>query len=266
VWEEHKKLILGVGGALLALFLWDGCVLGSMRAAAEIERDLRRSRESELRQLLKDGLPEEGALERAQGEAARAEAAVDELIRQMSYPLPPEYAVPERQTAEQHFDAQKVRVYDQLQRAAVARRVSLPATELGFEGVSGDVRRERAGELLARLAVVEGVVRELLDAVGPEGARIESVQPFYSLKGEEVREKGPQFADPVWVRFQITSEPKAAFLLLHRLQQPGAYLCVLGLNAQREGVRDPLAVELVVGALRADRSAAWTQPVEEARW
>ena len=256
-WKENKRFIAIVASGFLISYIYYSSVIGGLNESTAAIRKERKSEEGKLRDLLAGGRPDPASLHRAGTDVKHARASLAGMVQDFSFEMPKEFVPPSDTDPQTHFDTMAARVEEDLKERAVRSEVIPPKT-LGFDKIPADYSEEYAQELLERLALVDRVTRVIMRSAGPEGGKIEELDPLGGadpLQGAVPR-KG-LFLSPLSIRVKFTAESKCVFQVLHDVQRRGRFLAVSWFDAvQPDVTRDLLTAEIVVSALRITANGA----------
>ena len=224
-WKENKRFIAIVASGFLISYIYYSSVIGGLNESTAAIRKERKSEEGKLRDLLAGGRPDPASLHRAGTDVKHARASLAGMVQDFSFEMPKEFVPPSDTDPQTHFDTMAARVEEDLKELAVRSEV-IPPKPLGFDKIPADYSEEYAQELLERLALVDRVTRVIMRSAGPEGGKIEELDPLGGadpLQGAVPR-KG-LFLSPVSIRVKFTAESKCVFQVLHDVQRrPSALL------------------------------------------
>ncbi len=260
-WKEHKKILMAVGGGLLALFLYYTFALNPIRAGAVNASRQLRIEQQNLQAKMAAGVPTDDTVARARREAERTRQQLATLKDDAGFKVGDRFLNVVGGNAKTHFESLKLDIHRELKEKA--RKLTAFPADFKMAGVGDDLTEEGARDLLLRLAVVERLVLLALDA---KVDRIDLVDGLYGhdAKGEAVP-KGAAFLRRESVLLRFKGESEAVFRVLHAAQKKGTYLAVNHFEASRQdATKDYLSAAIGVSLLRIDEKAPITPKPEEA--
>jgi hypothetical protein len=221
IFTNHRNLILGFGGGLIAAFCIYFLMVSPMFAAADKanqEWDLTKMRlESKLQT---HGLPTESALEAARGDTDQLGRDMLNLTESIQFAFPPDFVLDEVTSKDAVFYYQDTRqgVIKALDRLASEKDVTLPE-DIGFPE---EVKENMAQALLYRLAVMQHSLTVALENGIDTIVEVQPVETRELLKSLEA--KG--FTARYPATFTVEGAAGSVMALLHGLQQTPTYLAV----------------------------------------
>jgi hypothetical protein len=255
-WKENKRFVIAAGaGALVAILYWSFLVSPLRSAAATAARDrLREKREFEA--LIAQGVPAKEAPRDAAQDRDDTQKALAALVKDIGFKPPERYRKPDAQ-ARLHYEDLKLVVEKELKDKASKAKIDFQ----GGLGMGDEARDELLPEMLLRLAVVERLVTQAVEA-GVE--KIEAVDGMANAGDSGPATKKGTFLNAHTVFLKVRASSEAAFRILHGVQRKGNYLAVTQFGwAQDDPGRDMGAVSITVAVLRVDEKAPLEPKPEE---
>ena len=251
-WKENKKFVIAVGaGALITMVYWMFLVSPFRRDAVAAARQ-RATEKREYEALIAQGVPAKDAVAASGQDRDETRKALASLVKDVGFKLPDRF----KKDREVYEDL-RIKVKTELKEKATKAKIDFQ----GDLGMSEEVRQEDLPELLLRLAAVERVVSQAIDA-GVE--KIESVDGM-----ADARESGPPakkggFLQAYSVFIKARASSQAAFRVVHGVQKKGQYLAVTKFSwAQDDPARDMGSASITVAVLRVDEKAPLEAKPEE---
>ncbi|MEZ6183858.1 MAG: hypothetical protein R3F62_02485 [Planctomycetota bacterium] len=240
IWQTHKPFIIkvGVGALLFAILAW---YQGSVTASAVALERSNAGNEGKLVAKLND-------LEGAEGLEKGRHAALDKDLKPavlgvLGWTSDPEFVLPQGDRSPRLFYAAAVtKAVERVSDAAATWNAEVPRDAASL-GLPVEVDDALVPEALARLDVIERVVRILLDA---------GVRRISDLRPEQVAYVSPQGlgghlrAVPFEVSF--SGGPSVLQKALKGLTEEGSFVEVLGCRVERTGEGPQAGVEVTLSA------------------
>lgn len=252
-WKENKTFVIAVGaGALGAILYWSFLVApfraGAARAASE-----RTQQKRDYENLIAQGVPAKDAVAAAAQDRDETAKALAALVKDVAFKPGERFRKPDRD----QYDDLRIKVLKELREKAQKAKIDFQ----GDLGMGEEIREEQLPELTLRLAAVERVVAQAIEA-GVE--KIEGVDGL-----ADARESGPApkkggFLEAYTVFLKVRSSSEAAFRIIHGVQKKGNYLAVTRFGwAQEDPARDFGTASITVAVLRVDEKAPLAAKAEE---
>jgi len=251
-WKENKKFVIAVGaGALFTILYWSFFV-SPFRAAAVSAALQRNAQRKDYENLIAQGVPAKDAVAAASQDRDETKKALGSLVKDVGFKLPERY-----KKDRDVYDDLRIKVKAELKEKATKAKIDFQ----GDLGMGEEFRVENLPELLLRLAAVERVVTQAIEA-GVE--KIESVDGM-----ADARESGPPpkkggFLEAYTVFVKVRASSETAFRIVHGVQKKGNYLAVTRFSwAQDDPARDMGVASIAVAVLRVDEKAPLEAKPEE---
>jgi hypothetical protein len=248
-WKENKRFVIAVGGGLLFLMLYNGFVLGPIRAAAADAVRARVREKSELERKMAQGVPTDDGLAAGRKDRDQNRNALAKMTPEVAFAMPEKFQKPKRESVKSYFDNLKLDLVKDLQTKAVGNKVAMPANL----GLPNDISDETATEVLSRLAVAE---RMIILAVDAEVEKIETLDAEYGMDRDERSSKKSQFLTKYSVFMKVTGRAETIFRILHGAQKKGSYLALTHFEIGRpDATKDSFEASIGVALLKVDDKA-----------
>ncbi|HEX7900637.1 MAG TPA: hypothetical protein VF950_22935 [Planctomycetota bacterium] len=251
-WKENKKFVIAVGAGALVVILYWSFLVSPFRAGA-VDAARRRAQEKrDYEALIAQGVPAKDAVAAASQDRDETKKILASLVKDVGFKLPERY-----KKDRDVYDDLRIKVKTELKEKATKAKIDFQ----GDLGLNEEIRDEDLPELLLRLAAVERVVSQAVDA-GVE--KIESVDGMADAResGPPQKKGGFLRAYSVFVKLRASSE--AAFRVIHGVQKKGNYLAVTKFSwAQDDPARDMGSASITVAVLRVDEKAPLEAKAEE---
>jgi len=238
-----------VGGGFLFLLLYNGFVLGPIRAGAAEAVRARVREKSELERKMAQGVPTDDGLASGRKDRNANRDALAKMTPEVAFAMPEKFQKPKRESVKSYFDNLKLDLVKDLQTKAVGNKVAMPANL----GLPNDISDETAAEVLSRLAVAERLVILAVDA---EVEKIETLDAEYGMERDERNSKKSQFLTKYSVFMKVTGRAEAIFRILHGAQKKGSYLALTHFEIGRpDATKDLFDASIGVALLKVDDKA-----------
>ena len=249
-WKENKRFVVAVGGGVLFLLLYNGFVLGPIRAGAAEAIRARVREKTELERKMAQGVPNEDGLAAGRRDREQNRKQLAAMVPEVVFNLPEKFQKPKRESIKSYFDNLKLDLVKDLQTKAVGNKVAMPANL----GLPNDISDESATEVLARLAVAERLV---ILAVDSEVEKIETLDAEYGMERDERSSKKSQFLTKYSVFMRVTGRAESIFRIIHGAQKKGSYLALTHFEIGRpDATKDSFEASIGVSMLKVDDKAA----------
>jgi hypothetical protein len=229
--------------------LYNGFVLGPIRAAAADAVRARVREKSELERKMAQGVPTDDGLAAGRKDRDQNRNALAKMTPEVAFAMPEKFQKPKRESVKSYFDNLKLDLVKDLQTKAVGNKVAMPANL----GLPNDISDETATEVLSRLAVAE---RMIILAVDAEVEKIETLDAEYGMDRDERSSKKSQFLTKYSVFMKVTGRAETIFRILHGAQKKGSYLALTHFEIGRpDATKDSFEASIGVALLKVDDKA-----------
>jgi len=250
IWQSHKRFILTVGCALVAVLIVQG-IIGSMWNVEARTQAVQRL-QSKLRKL---EAPPQQALSSVQAENLAMKEQLDELYGRMSFQVEDKYLLAKDEPSpDLLYNSIRSTAQDELVGSAAKRNIRVDES-LGLEEFTPS-GREAIQRALRGLQIVEQVVGAAIVA----GVRAVPEIEVIGRQGRR-RKQDESFIDPLRVRFRVEGGTAAVAELLQTLVQgDGPYLCVeeAEFDLDQQETFGSTGLSMVVAGLTIDPEAPVT--------
>lgn len=253
LWEEHKKFVLGVGGAAVVMALVFFLFIRPASEAAEAQASKAKKEKRKLAALFQ-GPAEEHPTQALKREYQKRQGALrareEELLREVCYTAEAPFLLPQGETQpDVYFTTIHDRTREEVRNAADLHAIELSDLDLGFDKMPG---KKEAADALAVLSMVRTACLAAVEA---------GVSRISRILLRTGRERSVQMHDRRLeeriLQMEVQGHPDAVLRLLRRLQRRGAFLLVVGCEVTR--LKDDDRVKGVV-----DFAALSVRTIEEA--
>jgi len=249
-WKENKRFVLAVGGAFIALLLYNSFVLSPLRSAAAGAYSQRNRELKELERKMSQGVPNDDGLVAGRRDRDQNRKVLASMTPEVGFALGERFQKPKRESIKSYFDNLKLDLVKDLQTKAVGNKVALPANI----ALPNDISDETSTEVLSRLAMVERLVGLAVDS---DVEKIETIDAEYGMERDERSSKKSQFLTKYSVFMKVNGKAESIFKILHGAQKKGSYLAITHFEIGRpDATKDLFEASIGAALLKVDEKAS----------